>query len=44
VTTVYYPITMEKDMVHIHESERWKYIVSENASDDGKPKLMLAKP
>ena len=44
VTTVYYPITMEKDMVHIHEHERWKYIVSEDASDDGKPKLMLAKP
>ena len=44
VTTIYYPLDMEKDMVHIHESERWKYIVSENASDDGKLKLMLAKP
>ena len=44
VTTVYYPITMEKDMIHIHEHERWKYAVSKNVSDDGKAKLMLVKP
>ena len=44
VTTVYYPITMEKDMIHIHEHERWNYAVSKNASDDGKAKPMLVKP
>jgi hypothetical protein len=44
VTTVYYPVTMEKDMIHIHEHERWKYPVSKNVSDDGKAKLMLVKP
>ena len=44
VTTVYYPITMEKDMVHAHQDERWKYTVSKNASDDGKAKPMLVKP
>ena len=38
VTTIYYPIN------HPHKSERWKYIVSKDASDDGKPKLMLIKP
>ena len=44
VTTIYYPITMEKDMIHAHQDERWKYAVSKNASDDGKAKLMLVKP
>ena len=44
VTTVYYPITMEKDMIHAHQDERWKYVVSKNASDDGKAKPMLVKP
>ena len=44
VTTVYYPITMEKDMIHAHQDERWKYTVSKNASDDGKAKPMLVKP
>ena len=44
VTTIYYPITMEKDMIHAHQDERWKYAVSKNASDDGKAKLMLIKP
>ena len=44
VTTIYYPLRMEKDMIHPHKSERWKYIVSEDASDDGKAKLMVAKP
>ena len=44
VTTVYYPITMEKDMIHAHQDERWKYAVSKNASDDGKAKPMLVKP
>ncbi len=44
VTTIYYPLNMEKDMVHPHQNDRWKYIVSEDASDDGKPKLMVAKP
>ena len=44
LTTVYYPTTMEKDMIHPHQDDRWKYIVSEDASDDGKPKLMVTKP
>jgi len=44
VTTIYYPLNMEKDMVHPHQNDRWKYIVSEDVSDDGKPKLMVAKP
>ena len=44
VTTIYYPLNMEKGMVHPHQNDRWKYIVSEDASDDGKPKLMVAKP
>ena len=44
VTTVYYPITMEKDMIHAHQDERWKYVVSKNASDDGTAKPMLVKP
>lgn len=44
VTTIYYPLNMEKDMIHPHQDDRWKYIVSEDASDDGKPKLMVTKP
>lgn len=44
VTTIYYPLSMEKDMIHPHQDKRWKYIVSEDASDDGKAKLMVAKP
>ena len=35
---------MENDMIHPHQDDRWKYIVSEDASDDGKPKLMVTKP
>ena len=38
VTTIYYPLH------HPHQNERWKYIVSDNASDNGKPKLMVKKP
>ena len=38
VTTIYYPLS------HPHQNERWKYIVSDDASDDGKPKLMVKKP
>jgi len=44
VTTIYYPLNMENDMIHPHQDGRWKYIVSEDASDDGKPKLMVTKP
>ena len=44
VTTIYYPLNMEKDMIHPHQDDRWKYVVSEDASDDGKPKLMVTKP
>ena len=44
VKTIYYPLHMEKDMIHPHKSERGMYIVSEDASDDGKAKLMVAKP
>ena len=44
VTTIYYPLSMEKDMIHPHQDDRWKYIVSEDARDDGKAKLMVAKP
>jgi uncharacterized lipoprotein len=44
VTTIYYPLNMENDMIHPHQDDRWKYIVSEDASDDGKPKLMVTKP
>tara|TARA_R110001592_G_scaffold330295_1_gene612448 strand:- start:1117 stop:1359 length:243 start_codon:yes stop_codon:yes gene_type:complete len=38
VTTIYYPLK------HPHQDKRWKYIASDGASDDGKPKLMVAKP
>ena len=38
VTTIYHPLS------HPHQNERWKYIVSDDASDDGKPKLMVKKP
>ena len=44
VTTIYYPLSMEKDMVHPHEDVRWKYVASKNASDDGKAKVMTVKP
>jgi hypothetical protein len=38
VTTIYYPSS------HPHRSERWKYIVSKDASDDGEAKMMVKKP
>ena len=38
VTTIYYPLN------HPHQNKRWKYIVSDDVSDDGKPKLMVKKP
>ena len=38
VTTIYYPLN------HPHRSERWKYIVSKDASDDGEAKMMVKKP
>ena len=44
VTTIYYPLSMEKDMVHPHEDARWKYVASKDASDDGKAKRMIVKP
>ena len=44
VTTIYYPLSMENDMIHPHQDDRWKYVVSDDARDDGKPKLMVAKP
>tara|TARA_Y100000401_G_C8232953_1_gene179033 strand:+ start:438 stop:680 length:243 start_codon:yes stop_codon:yes gene_type:complete len=44
VTTIYYPLSMEEDMIHPHDDERWKYVASKNANDDGKAKLMIVKP
>ncbi len=44
VTTIYYPLHMEKDMIHPHQDDRWRYVVSKDASDDGKAKPMLMKP
>ena len=44
VTTIYYPLSMEKDMAHPHKDVRWKYVASKNASDDGKAKVMTVKP
>ena len=44
VTTIYYPLSMEKDLRNPHDNERWKYVVAKDASDDGKAKKMLVKP
>ncbi len=44
VTTVYYPQSMEKDLRTPHNDERWEYVASKDASDDGKAKKMLVKP
>ena len=43
-TVIYYPKSMEKDLRTPHDNERWKYIVSKDASDDGKAKRMMVKP
>ena len=43
-TVIYYPKSMEKDLRTPHDSERWKYIVSKDARDDGKAKRMTVKP
>ena len=44
VTTVYYPQSMEKDLKTPHDDERWKYIASKVAPDDGVAKEMKLLP
>ena len=44
VTTIYYPQSMEKDLKTPHNDERWKYIASKVAPDDGVAKEMKLLP
>ena len=44
VTTIYYPESMEKDLKTPHDDERWKYIASKVAPDDGVAKEMKLLP
>ena len=44
VTTIYYPQSMEKDLRTPHDEERWKYIASKVAPDDGVAKEMKLLP
>ena len=44
VTTIYYPQSMEKDLRTPHDEERWKYIASKVAPDDGVAKEMKPLP
>jgi hypothetical protein len=39
-TTIYYPKSFEKDLKTPHNDERWKYVASKNALDNGVAKLM----
>ena len=39
-TTIYYPKSFEKDLKTPHNDERWKYVASKNAPDNGVAKLM----
>jgi len=41
VTTVYYPLSMEKDLITPHDDERWKYVASKDAPDKGIAKEMV---
>ena len=41
VTTIYFPISMEKDLRTPHDDERWRYVASRDIPDNGKPKLMI---
>jgi hypothetical protein len=43
-TVIYYPESMEKDLRNPHDDERWKYVATKDAGDDGKPKPMVIKP
>lgn len=40
VTTIYYPQSMEKDLITPHDADRWRHIVSKVAPDDGAAKEM----
>ena len=40
VTTIYYPQGMEKDLRTPHDADRWRYIASKVAPDDGAAKEM----
>jgi len=40
VTTIYYPKSFEKDLRTPHDDERWKYIASKVAPDNGVAKEM----
>ena len=44
VTTIYYPQSMEKDLRTPHDDERWKYVASKVAPDDGVAKEMKLLP
>ena len=44
VPTIYYPLSMKKDLRNPHDNERWKYVAAKDASDDGKAKRMIVKP
>ena len=39
-TVIYYPKSMEKDLRNPHDDERWKYVATKDAGDDGKLKRM----
>jgi hypothetical protein len=41
VTTVYYPLSMEKDLITPHDDERWKYVASKDSPDKGIAKEMV---
>lgn len=43
-TTIYYPKTMEKDLKTPHNEERWKYVASKVAPDNGVAKEMKLLP
>jgi len=44
-TTIYYPNSFEKDMrVKTVDDERWKYVASKIAPDDGAAKEMKLQP
>ena len=44
VTTIYFPISMEKDLRTPHDDERWRYVATKNVPDNGVAKEMKLLP
>ena len=44
VSTIHYPLSMEKDLKTPHDEERWRHIAAKNVPDDGVAKKMKLLP